>query len=180
MNIIVPILVSLVVGDRIYALRGENIKQMIRLYPEERAASASSKIFLRAYRMFFLILIPGLLPYFAILITLKLVGIVNWSWWWVSSSVLLIFGPSLLLVIEEVESTHKMRNMKQKAAEEDNGFSKIAEWIAERHNKNGVTLTDPRTGKDLLAGMTDEQQENYRQFKIKTSRMKQEKKENGE
>lgn len=119
MNIIVPILVSLIVGDRTYALRGENIKQMIRLYPEERVASMSSKIFLRAYRMFFLILIPGLFPYFAILIMLKLIGIVNWSWWWVYSSVLLIFGPSLLLVIEEVESTHKMGDMKQKAVEED-------------------------------------------------------------
>jgi hypothetical protein len=65
-------------------------------------------------------------------------------------------------------------------ANEDGNFSTIAEQIAERHNKNGVTLTDPRAGKDLLAGMTDEQRENYRQFKIKTSRMKQEKKENGE
>ena len=44
-----------------------------------------------------------------------------------------------------------------------------AQNIAERHNKNGVTLTDPRTGEDLLAGLTDEQREKYRQFKIKTS-----------
>lgn len=66
------------------------------------------------------------------------------------------------------------------AAEKNENISKIAAQIAERHNKYGVTLTDPRTGEDLLAGMTDEQQENYRQFKIKTSRMKQEKKENGE
>jgi hypothetical protein len=49
----------------------------------------------------------------------------------------------------------------------DEGFSKIAEQIAERHNKHGATLTDPRTGKDLLAGMTDEQREKFRQFKIK-------------
>ncbi len=119
MNIIVPILVSLIVGDRIYALRGENIKQMIRFYPEERVASMSSKIFLRVYRLVFLILIPGLFPYFAILIILKLIGIVHWSWWWVFSSVLLIFGPSLLLIIEKVDSTHKLGDMKQKAVEED-------------------------------------------------------------
>jgi hypothetical protein len=66
------------------------------------------------------------------------------------------------------------------AANEDEKFSKIAEQIVERHNKYGVTLTDPKTGKDLLAGMTDEQREKYRQFKIKTSRIKQEEKEEGE
>ncbi len=58
------------------------------------------------------------------------------------------------------------------AAEEDEGFGKIAKQIAERHNKYGVTLTNPRTGEDLLAGMTDEQREKYRQFKIKTSNIK--------
>jgi hypothetical protein len=57
---------------------------------------------------------------------------------------------------------------------EDEKVSKIAEQIAEGHNKDGVTLTDPKTGKDLLAEMTDEQREKYRQFKIKTGRMKQE------
>jgi hypothetical protein len=63
--------------------------------------------------------------------------------------------------------------------EEDERFSKIAEQIVERHNKYGVTLTNPETGEDLLAGMTDEQRENYRQFKIKTSRIRQEEKERG-
>ena len=60
------------------------------------------------------------------------------------------------------------------AVEEDERFSKIAKQIAERHNKYGVTLTNPRTGEDLLAGMTDEQREKYRQFKIKTSNIKRE------
>lgn len=68
----------------------------------------------------------------------------------------------------------KQQNEENKTnAKEDEGFSKIAEQVAERHNKYGVTLTDPRTGKDLLAGMTDEQREKYRQFKIKTSNKKQ-------
>lgn len=79
----------------------------------------------------------------------------------------------------------KMRKVKQllkkvflpQAAKKDERFSKKAEQIAKRHSKYGVTLTDPRTGEDLLAGMTDEQRENYRQFKIKTSRIGQEQKE---
>jgi hypothetical protein len=50
---------------------------------------------------------------------------------------------------------------------ENEEFSSTSKQIAERHNKYGVTLTDPRTGKDLLAGMTDEQREKFRQFKIK-------------
>lgn len=60
---------------------------------------------------------------------------------------------------------------------EQERFRKIAEQIAERHNKYGVTLTDPQTGKDLLAGMTDEQREKYRQFLERTHRTRQEEKE---
>jgi hypothetical protein len=83
--------------------------------------------------------------------------------------------------VEKVEPTSEMMKIKQilkrifmpQAAEEDERFGKIAKQIAERHNKYGVTLTDPRTGEDLLAGMTDEQREKYRQFKIKTSNIKQ-------
>ena len=71
------------------------------------------------------------------------------------------------------------KEMKPGRLEEDERFSKIAEQIAERHNKYGVTLTNPETGEDLLAGMTNEQRENYRQFKIKTSRIRQEEKERG-
>lgn len=72
------------------------------------------------------------------------------------------------------KKAEKQQNEENKTnAKEDEGFSKIAEQIAERHNKYGVTLTNPRTGEDLLAGMTDEQREKYRQFKIKTSNIKQ-------
>jgi hypothetical protein len=60
------------------------------------------------------------------------------------------------------------------SAKEDEKFSKIAE----RHNKYGVTLTDPRTGKDLLAGITDEQREKYRQFLKRSHRTQQEEREN--
>jgi len=44
-------------------------------------------------------------------------------------------------------------------------FAEIADRIVERHNKYGATLTDPRTGQDLLAGMTDEQQKEYIRWK---------------
>ncbi len=50
-----------------------------------------------------------------------------------------------------------------------NGVGKISERIAERHNEDDVSLTGPKTGKDLLAEMTDEQREKFRQFKIKNS-----------
>ena len=79
-SISLSILVAIVIGSLIYALRGQNIKQMIRLYPEEKNQPLPSRIFLRAYRIFMLIVIPGLPIYF---ITLKLVGVINWAWWWV-------------------------------------------------------------------------------------------------
>jgi len=77
--------------------------------------------------------------------------------------------------VEKVEPIHKMKKIKQilknifmpQAAKKDERFSKIAKQIAERHNKYGVTLTDPRTGKDLLAGMTEEQRKKYIEFKKK-------------
>ncbi len=55
----------------------------------------------------------------------------------------------------------------------ENAERRIAEQIAERHNKYGVTLTDPRTGRDLLAGMTEEQRKKYIEFKKKTRNKKQ-------
>jgi len=89
-------LVATIVGSLIYALRGRNVKQMIRLYPEEKNAPLPSRIFLRAYRVFILIVIPGLPIYF---ITLKLVGAINWAWWWVLLPLLLIYAPFLLFCI---------------------------------------------------------------------------------
>ena len=67
------------------------------------------------------------------------------------------------------------RALNERIAKE-NAERRIAEQIAERHNKYGVTLTDPRTGRDLLAGMTDEQREKYRQFLESTHRARQQKK----
>jgi len=61
----------------------------------------------------------------------------------------------MLEQIRKIKQIFKKIFMPQ-ATKEDEGFSKIAEQIADRHNKYGVTLTDPRTGEDLLAGMGDE------------------------
>ena len=100
----VSILAATIVGSLIYALRGQNIKQMIHLYPEEKDKPLTSKIFLRAYRIFMLIFIPGLPIYF---ITLKLIGVINWSWWWVLSPVFVFMIPIILILFGAVISTRK-------------------------------------------------------------------------
>jgi len=90
------VVVATMLGSLIYALWGQNTKQMVRLYPEEKDKPLLNKIFLRAYRVFMLIIMPGLPIYF---ITLKLIGVISWSWWWVLAPSLLIYAPFLLFCI---------------------------------------------------------------------------------
>jgi hypothetical protein len=82
------------------------------------------------------------------------------------SAILFLVAVLILKKPPEVNKTDK----------EFEKFAEVADRIVERHNKYGVTLTDPRTGQDLLADMTGEQREKYRQFKIETSRARQEEK----
>ncbi len=90
------ILLATVIGGMIYALRNQNVKQMIWLHPEEKDKPMSSRIFLRAYRIFMLIVIPGLPIY---LLLLKLTDVIDWSWLLIILPVLLIYTPIFFLFL---------------------------------------------------------------------------------
>jgi len=68
-----------------------------------------------------------------------------------------------------IDGAYSPKVIRNESFEEEDRAREIAEQISERHNKHGVTLTNPETGEDLLAEMTNEQREKYRQFKINTS-----------
>jgi len=98
------ILVATILGSLVYAFWGENVKNQMRLSPEERDRPLHSRIFLRSYRIFILIVIPGLPIYF---ITLKIIGLINWSWWWVLSPFLIFMITIILILFGAAISTRK-------------------------------------------------------------------------
>lgn len=109
-------------------------------------------------------------------IVLGITGLLNgvettsgWEYWKAGIAELIVFFTSL-----SVFTFLKDEDSQDSGFYEEDGFSEISEQIAERHNKYGVTLTDPQTGADLLAGMTSQQRENYRQHKINSNHTRQE------